>query len=54
MLFVLIFIRLITDLIDAPLYYFLGDPVLFRLIVIFTFAVLFAQKFMDLDIFGKK
>lgn len=36
MLFVLIFIRLITDLIDAPLYYFFRDPVLFRLIVVFT------------------
>lgn len=36
MLFVLIFVRLITDLIDAPLYYFFRDPVLFRLIVIFT------------------
>ena len=36
MLFALIFIRLITDLIDAPLYYLLRDPVLFRLILVFT------------------
>ena len=35
-LFALIFIRLVTDIIDAPLYYLHKDPVLFGLIVIFT------------------
>ncbi len=36
MLFILIIIRLITDLIDAPVFYAFKDPNLIGLIVIFT------------------
>ena len=38
MLFILIIIRLITDLIDAPLFYIMKEPNLFGLIFIFLFC----------------
>ena len=37
MLFILIVVRLITDLIDAPLFYIFREPVLIGQIIIFTF-----------------
>ena len=37
MLFILIVVRLITDLIDAPLFYIYREPVLIGQIIIFTF-----------------
>ena len=37
MLFILIVVRLITDLIDAPLFYIYREPVLIGHIIIFTF-----------------
>ena len=37
MLFILIVVRLITDLIDAPLFYIYIEPVLIGQIIIFTF-----------------
>ena len=36
MLFILIIVRLITDLIDAPVFFALKDPNLIGLIIIFT------------------
>lgn len=38
MLFILIIIRLITDLIDAPFFYIIKEPNLIGLIIIFTFC----------------
>ena len=51
MLFTLIIIRLIIDLIDAPLFYIMKEPNLFWLIFIF-YSVVIYQQCMDFVIFG--
>ena len=53
MLFVLILVRLITDLIDAPAFQFFREPPLVAQMIIFTCCVIY-QPFMDCVTFGKK